>query len=382
MISKVTLRNKPISKGRKSLYLDFYPPIKISGSEKTTRREFLKLSIYAKPNNPIQKQDNKQTLLLAEQIRLKRDNEINKPEIYTPFELEQLKAQEIGEKSFLNYYESQMKKRKGSTYQVWLSTLTHLKKHADDNIKFKDIDEKFCNDFKDYLLHATRIKGNKKLNKNTSSSYFNKFKSTLKQAFKDGYLSIDLNSKIQTIKEAETRREFLTLQELELLANTRCKNTLLRKFAIFSALTGLGFKEVQNMIWKDITYEENQGYIVITKRQKTQRDNYLPIPDQAYELLGEPGEPDQKVIEGLKYSAYHNRQLLDWLDEAGIEKRLTPHCFRHTYATLQLQAGTNLYTISKMLGHSYLKTTQIYAKIIDQTKRDTVDKIKLNLKFF
>ena len=123
MISKVTLRQKPISKGRESLYLDFYPPIKISGSDKTTRREFLRLSIHTKPKNLIQKQDNKQALLLAEQIRLKRDNEINKPEVYTPFELDQLKAQERGEKSFLNYYESQMKKRKGSTYQVWFKGL-------------------------------------------------------------------------------------------------------------------------------------------------------------------------------------------------------------------------------------------------------------------
>jgi len=378
MISKVTLRNKPISKGRKSLYLDFYPPISISKSDKTTRREFLRLWIYEKPKDAIQKQQNKQTLLLAGQIRLKRDNEINKPEVYTPFELDQLKAQERGEKSFLGYYESQMKKRKGSTYLVWLSTSKHLKRFTDDNIKFKDIDERFCNDFKDYLTHANRIKGNKKLNRNTASSYFNKFKATLKQAFKDGYITIDINSKVEAIKEAETRREFLTLQELELLANTPCKNTLLRKFAIFSSLTGLGFKEIQNMVWKDISHEENKGYLVITKRQKTQRDNYLPIPKKAYELLGEPGKSDEKVLAGLKYSAYHNRQLLDWLDDAGIEKRLTPHCFRHTYATLQLQEGTDLYTISKMLGHKNLKTTQVYAKIVDQTKRDTVDKIKLN----
>lgn len=378
MISKVRLRKKPISKGRYSLYLDFYPPITIPNSEKTTRREFLKLSIYVKPKDAIQKQENKQTLLLAEQIRLKRDNEINKPEVYTPFELDQLKAQERGEKSFLDYYESLMNKRDGSTHLVWLATLTHLKKFNDQNIKFKDIDEKFCSDFKDYLTQANRIKGNKKINRNTASSYFNKFKATLKQAFKDGYITIDINSKIEAIKEVETRREFLTLKELELLANTPCKNTILRKFALFSALTGLGFKEVQNMVWKDISYEENQGYLVITKRQKTQRDNYLPIPKQAYELLGEPGNPDEKIFSGLKYSAYHNRQLLDWLDDAGIEKRLTPHCFRHTFATLQLQAGTDLYTISKMLGHKNLKTTQVYAKIVDQTKRDTVDKIKLN----
>jgi site-specific recombinase XerD len=64
---------------------------------------------------------------------------------------------------------------------------------------------------------------------------------------------------------------------------------------------------------------------------------------------------------------------------AGITKNITFHCFRHTFATLQLSKGTDIYTVSKMLGHRELKTTQIYAKIIDQTKRDAANKIKLDL---
>ncbi|MBU7571636.1 MAG: hypothetical protein KAF41_13465 [Flavobacterium sp.] len=97
MATKVTLRQKPISKGRKSLYLDFYPPITVAGSDTSTRREFLGLYIINSPKTPLEKQDNKQTLQLAEQIKQKRDNEINKPEVYTAFEIEQLTVREKGE---------------------------------------------------------------------------------------------------------------------------------------------------------------------------------------------------------------------------------------------------------------------------------------------
>ena len=140
----------------------------------------------------------------------------------------------------------------------------------------------------------------------------------------------------------------------------------------------MAFKEIQNMVWGDITYSKDNGYIVLTKRQKSQRDNYLPIPEQAYNLLGESKEATIKVFEDLKYSAYHNKHLFQWIGSAGITKDITFHCFRHTYATLQLSAGTDLYVVSKMLGHKNVKTTQIYGKIVDKLKQETVNKIKLD----
>ena len=91
MATKVTLREKPISGNRKSLYLDFYPPITDTETGKPTRREFLGMYIFDKSKIPLDKQHNKDTLLLAEQIRQRRENELNKPEIYSAYEREQLK---------------------------------------------------------------------------------------------------------------------------------------------------------------------------------------------------------------------------------------------------------------------------------------------------
>jgi site-specific recombinase XerD len=79
------------------------------------------------------------------------------------------------------------------------------------------------------------------------------------------------------------------------------------------------------------------------------------------------------------FASESNRHLYTWLGAAGITKHITFHCFRHTCATLLLSKGANMATVSKMLGHRELKTTQIYAKVIDQSKREAADLIKLNL---
>lgn len=379
MSIKVTLRQKAITKGRKSLYLDFYPAIKVSGADKPTRREFLGLYIYDKPKNPLQKQDNKQTLLLAEQIKQKRENELNKPQIYTAFELERINANEKGKISFIDYYEQLMEKRKGKNYDVWFSSLFYLKAFTNESLTFADLTEKFCNDYKFYLLNAKSRRSNQTtLAQNTAHSYFNKFKATLKQAFKDGIVPFDLNGKIESIKQADTKRVFLTLEELNKLVKAECPSPLLKKASIFSALTGLRFSDVSKLLWSEIVYIKGQGYFIQFQQKKTKTNEFLPIAEQAYEVLGEPKEPEQRVFEGLTYSAHQNSQLIKWAMNARIQKHLTFHSFRHTYATLQLQGGTDIYTVSKMLGHKDLKTTQIYAKIVDETKRTATTKIKLD----
>jgi len=379
MAIKVKLREKTISGNRQSLYLDFYPPIPHPETGEPTRREFLGMYLFDKAKSPIDKQHNKETLQLAEQIRQKRENHLNKPEIYTGYEKEQLKIKEQGEQNFVAYFKSLADKRKASNHDNWVSAYNYLETFTKGNLKFADLNEKFCNEFKDYLLTT---KSNKSktvtLAQNSAVSYFNKLKATLKQAYKDGYLTSDLNAKIEPVKQAETRRNFLTIEELNSLVKTECNNPLLKRASIFSALTGLRFSDIKNLVWGELEYIEGNGYFIQFKQQKTKGVEMMPISEQAYSLLGERKEPSDKVFEGLTYSAYENKHLAKWIGLAGIEKDITFHCFRHTFATLQLSKGTDIYTVSKMLGHRELKTTQIYAKIIDKTKREAADKIQLD----
>ena len=117
------------------------------------------------------------------------------------------------------------------------------------------------------------------------------------------------------------------------------------------------------------------GNRITFHQQKTKGLQYLDISDQARNYLEEEGQPDERVFMGLKYSSYTNVELTKWMLKAGITKNITFHCARHTFAVLQLSLGTEIYTLSKLLGHAEIKTTQIYANIIDEKKREAVNRI-------
>ncbi|VTQ00277.1 site-specific integrase [Sphingobacterium daejeonense] len=148
---------------------------------------------------------------------------------------------------------------------------------------------------------------------------------------------------------------------------------------MFSALTGLRFSDIKGLRIAQVV-KTDLGYHLEFTQQKTGKFERQPISDQAYKMLNlkEGSRGNDLVFKGLKYSAYNNKFLAQWIGAAGITKNITFHNFRHTFATLQLHYGTDIYTVSKLLGHKSLKTTQIYTKVLDQAKQDAVNKIKLN----
>jgi integrase len=378
MATKVTLREKEISRNRLSCYLDFYPEIPNPKTGKPTRREFLKMYLFKNAKNPIEKQHNKETKQIAEQIRQKRENHLNKPEIYTGYEKEQLRIKVLGEQDFVAYFKSLADKRKASNYDNWVSAYNYLETFTKGTLTFSNLNEKFCNDFKDYLL-TTKSNKNKKvtLAQNSAVSYFNKLKAALKQAYKDGYLPKELNSKIECIKPQETISQTLTIEELNILAKTECKYPLLKNLVLFSALTGMPYKEMENLKWEQVEVSESFGIRVKMIRQKTNKPYLINISKQAYNLLGDRKEPAFKVFEGINNRDRYKYFPL-WLVEAGIKKDMTFHDLRHTYGCLQIDLGTDIYTLQGNMGHSTPRQSMMYGKISDQRKREAADKIQLD----
>lgn len=246
-------------------------------------------------------------------------------------------------------------------------------------IPFYKIDIKFCENFKNYLLTAPRG-GNKTgtLSKNSAGTYFSIFKAALRQAFIDGYFLSEISAKIKGIADEESRREYLTIEELNKLASTYCENEVMKRAALFSALTGLRLSDIQKLKWKEISVESGLPKILFTQ-QKTKGVEYMPISKQELELCGIKGESNDFVFGGLPNSAWISRPLKKWIESAGITKKITFHNFRHTFATLQLSSGTDIYTVSKMLGHTNVKTTQVYAKVIDEKKNKAAQAIQLKM---
>jgi integrase len=371
--TKVFLREKKLAGGRRGLYLDFYPAIVHPETGKLTRREFLRLEVWEKPRTELEKTHNKETKALAENVRAKRQIEIQNEQYGQMADIRR-------SADFVTFFRQLANERKSTNHDNWISALNYLEAFTKGSLKFIELDEAFCHRFREYLLTvpSSRTKS-QPLSQNSVMSYFNKFKAALKQAYKSGYLLQDLNAKVERVKPAETHRQYLSLEELQALVKTACENPILKRAALFSALTGLRFSDIQKLTWDEVRHSEASGYYLQFHQQKTGGAETHFISDQALGLLGERHETEALIFPDLHYSAWENEKLRRWMVAAGIKKNCTFHSFRHTYATLQLSSGTDIYTVSKMLGHRDLKTTQIYAKVVDEKKRAAADKIKLDL---
>lgn len=360
---KVAIRRKALNEEKEALFLD----ITHDGKRK---KEYLKLYLLTAPKSAKEKQENKFNLELAESIRAKRLLELKNGTFG-------FATEEDTKIIFLDYFESLTKARKESpgNFGNWDSTFKHLVKYCPRDLRLKDIDEKWLEGFKTYLHDKARVKGSTPLAENSKHSYYNKVRACLRQAFEENLISFNPALRVKGIKAGEPNREFLTLEELKRLAQTDTDLPVLKQAALFSALTGLRWSDIQNLTWGQVQHSEMEGYFIRFVQQKTKGVEMLPISKQAFVLMGERGQSGDKIFKGLKYSAWNNLKIAQWVMRAGITKTITFHCFRHTYATLQISLGTDIYTISKMLGHRDLKTTQIYTKVIDKLKRDAADKI-------
>lgn len=374
----VTLRKKAISKGRQTLYLDFYPAIISPETNELTRREFLKLYTYIRPRTPIEKISNDESLRTAELIKIRRQTELNKENIYSEFEKEQLLIKKIGSESFISYYKKQADKKTGNNNQVWQISIGYFNDFLQgSDIEFSKITVSLIEEYREYLLRANSKRNpEKKLSNNTALSYFNKVKVVLKEASKEGKLKTNINTSVAGITEQESKRNFLTIEEARKLFNTECKKAIVKQVSLFSILTGLRYSDIKKLQWSEIEFIEGHGYFIRFKQKKTEGQETMPISEQACDILGERKEDGRIIFTDLKKWDV-DRILPIWIEKAGITKHITFHCFRHTYATLQLFSGTDIFTVSKMLGHKNVKTTQIYTKIVDEKKREASERISL-----
>lgn len=369
----VTLREKKLANGNISLYLDIYRDGKRS-------YEFLKLYI-TKATTPLEREVNRQTRATAQAIKAKRQIELQNNEygFNSQFKLDT---------PFLEYYRKMCDDRaknqeSRSNYQNWFSCLKHLERYCSEDTTFRDITPEWIEGFKSFLnttgkdLHKSKY-GNgypsKPLAQNSKVSYFNKLRACINKAFDDRIIPINPLRGIEGFKTEETGRVYLTFDEVKKLANTPCKKPVLKRAFLFSCLTGLRKSDIERLRWRDV---ENFGdYTRINfKQKKTGGREYLDISDQAVPFMGERGNDKDLVFSGFKYSAYLLVELSKWCIRAGIKKDVTFHTGRHTFAVLMITEGVDLYTVSKLLGHKEISTTQIYAKVVDKVKQEAVNRI-------
>ena len=326
----------------------------------------------------------KEACVFADGVRSIRQKEYDNADLYTEKEAELAVQNQRQQIDFIEYFSKVSKDRHRNSSQSiiinWNRVAELLKLFTNSQpLPFSQVTLSKAEEIRRFMLTAP-CGGNKKgtVSHNTAATYYSIFKAGLKQAFIDGYLTVDISAKIKGIQDQESRREHLSVEELNILAETPCDRPILKRAALFSALTGVRHCDIQKLKWKEIQVVGEQVRLNFTQ-QKTKGVEYMPISEQAYQLCGEPGKPEQLVFEDLPDPSWISGPLKRWIKSAGITRNITFHCFRHTYATLQLAGGTDIYTVSKMLGHTNVKTTQIYAKVVDEKKQKATKAIKINI---
>lgn len=366
----IHLRMRERKNGTTSLYLDIY----YNGERKCES-----LGLYLIPEvdeNAVMQ--NRATMLAANNIKSQRiiDLTNGKAGIKSP---EQEKHKMLLSEWMETYLESK-RKRNSSAVTMLITTKRLLQDYSPEDIPIEKVDKAFCQGFIDYLLYEYKTRDGKNYAKTSALNYCKGFISALNAAVRDGVISENPFSRIGSsdkIHAPESKREYMTIDEVKRLIDTPfpgMRNPCdIKKAYLFSCFCGLRISDIKNLRWKSVLCERGLYRLEIVM-QKTKEPIYLPLSEQALKWMPERGNKsgEDKVF-NLPATDRINVLIKPWAKEAGIEKLFTFHTARHTFATMMLTLGADLYTVSKLLGHTDLRMTQVYAKIINQKKNDAVN---------
>ena len=339
---KVTLRRKQLKDGRQSLYLDYYHKGK-------RRYEYLRIYLTG------DKQSDKEKLQLAQSIRSKRELEAVSGE----FGFDAKFKQETNLYEFLERFAETTKPKRISIYrQCKRHLLLFTQKEV---LRFSDVTPFFLEQWKAYLLSV--------VTSNTARGLFSCLNQVMKQAVKEKIISKNPFLEVEAPKALNIKRDFLTREEIQKLAQTACANPEVKRAFLFACFCGLRIGDIRRLTWANI--QDNAIHIT---QEKTREPLYIPLNSTALQLIGERGEPEEKVF-NLPSDSVLYVVMQTWVAQAGITKRVTFHTSRHSFACLALENGVDIFTVSKLLGHSRLETTLVYSKILDSKKREAVNKL-------
>jgi integrase len=240
----------------------------------------------------------------------------------------------------------------------------HIRDFANDQISFQDITPSFCRNFKDYLLGI--------INASTAKTYLSALKATINRAIKENIIS-DNPCKNITIKAQDAKKEFLLQEELEKVVNQETPFIEVKNAFLFSCFTGLRLSDIIALTWREVEH----GYLYF-RQKKTKNPERILLTADASSILDD--QKKKHVESNHVFDLPHSMNKLNIIlksiiQAAGITKNITFHCGRHTAATSWITAGVDIFVVQKLLGHSDINTTMVYAKLIDKKRDEYVDKM-------
>jgi len=343
----VKIRQRQLKSGETAFYLDIY---------RKGHRHYEATALRAKKSDRARFQ---QALKAAKAIAAEREREMALDE-------EGLVSTSKRNADFIVFMEQVAKERGANrSYQNWLAAIKHVKAFT-QSVTMSAVNSHWLEGLKAHLLAAESF------GQSTAHGYFSMVRTAVKEAHKRGYLRDNPVDKVSHIKKIQAKREFLEIDELERLAGTPCRNEEVARAFLFACYTGLRYGDVSQLTFGNI-----RGNTIIVTQEKTKEVLHLPMAAQASAIIEtvrslRPYTGEDARVFILPVLMTVERVLSRWKTDAGITKQVTFHVSRHTFATLALTYGGDIYTVSKLLGHKSVQTTQIYAKIVDSKKAATV----------
>ena len=376
----VRIRFKQLSNGNQSIYLDYYTGDVIRKENYVGgKRKYEFLKLYLIPERTREDRvKNEATLALAKAIQSKRIVEVQND----AHGFQNTNKSRVNLLDYLENIGKQSAEQGSRNYaRTVLNTVRALKLFRGDYIAFRDVDKEFLSEFTDFLRQMPKaskygvLKTGGRLSNNSVVSYYGTLRTAINRAYKEGIITVNPTKEFDfasKVRQEPSRREYLTLDELKTLINTECRHEIVKRAFLFSCLCGLRVSDIRKLRWCDLQRSGGRVRIEITM-QKTKEPLYLPISDEALKWLPERSEANgSDFIFPLTHEGTVNDTLQHWAKVAGITKHISFHVSRHTHATMMLTLGADLYTVSKLLGHKNIATTQIYAKIVDKKKEEAI----------
>lgn len=375
---------KILADGRESLFLDYYFGYQMVYNEKLDKqvarkdrkREFLKLYLWQAPRTPIERQQNKETLELAKKIRFERGQELLES-------VEGYRLKKERDINFLDYFQSYIDTYTKKDIRMVEIALKRFKDFLNDTQEYnkfakrinpEQITKDMVEAFTEYLQSRSVGEGAK--------SIYARFKKVIKYAIEhDVLLKNPCTGIVIKVDDQILRKEVLSLEEIQQLIaiHYEHENPNIRRAFIFCLYCGLRFCDVKDLTFANVDFankllkfEQNK-----TKGHSANSGVIIPLNDGLLKLIGEPtgDQTKESLIFSLPSYEMCLKALGRWVKRAGIDKHISWHCARHSFAVNILNNGANIKTVASLLGHSGLKHTEKYTRAIDRLKEDAINSL-------
>lgn len=375
---------KRLSDGRESLFLDYYFGYKMVYDEakdkevakKDRKRETLKLYLWQAPRTPLERQQNKEMLELAKKIRFERGQELLES-------IEGYRLKKDRSINFLDYFQSYIDSYTKTDIRMMQIALQRFKDFLSEtpeytkfviSIKPEQLSKDMMIAFTEYLQSRSVGEGAK--------SIYQRFKKVINYAIehdvmiKNPCIGVSIRVDDQIL-----RKDVLSMEEAQMLINTHYdnENPNVRRAFILSLYCGLRFCDVKELTYKNVDYsnkllkfEQNK-----TKGHSAASGVIIPLNDGLLSLIGEPPTDGDKSTLIFPLPTYESclKSLKRWVKRAGINKHISWHCARHSFAVNILNNGANIKTVASLLGHRGLKHTEKYTRAVDRLKEEAINSL-------